>query len=296
MHHIEVKQRILAFGLGLLVLGAVAGLTFISPYSAAIAFICTDARLFYVLGAVLILGGALWLGAKGNSSLGSAVLLWLPLGGAFAMSTLRDLPFMWPSLLLWLLCAVIGVRLFSPARREQLWAGAGAGLLLIVSAWLCGLYIPKQIGKVMSRVRDNAGPVFSFQPVDDRAAPLEATPGKVLVIDFAQTWCIPCRVELPEMKRLTNDLKDRKDIQFVVVATDAGGDTPQRFREFAARQHIELPLAFDAGGKIHAAFGVRGFPSVVVLDRNGRVRFTHEGYNSSETNFRRDLAQLLRTL
>jgi peroxiredoxin len=291
-----MKQRFLALGLGLLVLVAVVGLTFMGPYSAAIAFMCNDARLFYVLGAALILGGALWLGAKGNSSLWSAILLWLPLGGAFAMSTLRDLPFMWPSLLLWISWAAIGVRLFSPGRRERLWVGAGAGLLLLGSLWYCGSYIPKQIGEVMSHVRDHPGPVFTFQRVDDRAAPLEATPGKALVIDFAQTWCVPCRAELPQMARLTDDLKDRKDIEFVVVATDAGGDTPQRFREFATRQHIELPLAFDVGGKAHKAFGVRGFPSVVVLDRNGRVRFTHEGYNSSETNFRRDLAEFLRTL
>jgi len=92
------------------------------------------------------------------------------------------------------------------------------------------------------------------------------------------------------------DLRDRQDIQFVVVATDARGDTPQRFRSFADQRHIQLPLAFDAAGKAHAAFGMTGFPAVVVLDRNGRVRFTREGYNSSEINFRRDLAQLLKTL
>ena len=171
-----------------------------------------------------------------------------------------------------------------------------AGLVLLASLWYCGSYIPKQIGAVMSHVRDRPVPAFAFQPVDNRAAPLNATPGKTLVIDFAQTWCVPCRVELPEIARVTEDLKDRKDIEFVVVATDAGGDTPQRFRDFAGRQHVEMPLAFDPGGKVHAAFGVHGFPSVVVLDRDGRVRFTHEGYNSSETNFRRDLEQLLRAL
>lgn len=296
MHHIEVRRRLLAFGLGLLVLGAVGGLAFMAPYSAAIALITNDARMFHGLGAVLILGGALWLGVKGNSSAWSAVLLWAPLAGAFTMSTLQDLPFMWPTLLLWIASAAIGVRLFSRVQRERLWAGAGAGLLLLVSLWYCALYIPKQVGRAMSKVRDQSGPAFTFQSVDDRAAPLGPTPGKTLVIDFAQTWCIPCRAELPEIAALTDDLKDRPDIQFVVVATDAGGDTPQRFREFAARQHIELPIAFDAGRKAYTAFGVHGFPSVVVLDRNGRVRFTHEGYNSSETNFRRDLEQLLRAL
>jgi hypothetical protein len=43
----------------------------------------------------------------------------------------------------------------------------------------------------MSRERNQAGPPFSFQPVNDSGAPLKATPGKILVIDFAQTWCTP---------------------------------------------------------------------------------------------------------
>jgi thiol-disulfide isomerase/thioredoxin len=292
----DMRQRLLAFSLGLLVLGIVFGLAILGPSSAIIAFVCNDARLFYALGAMLLLGAGVWLGARAHSTAWSAILLWLPLGAAFAMSTLRDLPFMWPTLPLWILSAAVGIRLLSPTRQERLWTGAGAVLLSLVSLWFCGRYIPSQIGAEMSRVRDNPEPVFTFQPVNDRSAPLKATPGKVLVIDFAQTWCAPCRAELPEIARLKDDLKDRKDIQFVLVATDAQGDTPEKFGQFAARQHIDLPLAFDPGGKARAAFGVHGFPSVVVLDRDGRVRFTHEGYNSAETNFRRDLSQLLRTL
>lgn len=40
------------------------------------------------------------------------------------------------------------------------------------------------------------------------------------------------------------------------------------------------------------AFGI----GIVVIDRTGRVRLTHIGYNSSETSFRRDLTQLLQSL
>ena len=81
-----------------------------------------------------------------------------------------------------------------------------------------------------------------------------------------------------------------------MVASDAGGDTPERFKSFVGRRHITLPLAYDLGGKAHAAFGFTGVPALVVLDRTGRVRLTHEGYNASEMNFRRDLVRFLRTL
>ena len=81
-----------------------------------------------------------------------------------------------------------------------------------------------------------------------------------------------------------------------MVASDAGGDTPERFKSFVERRHVTLPLAYDVGGKAHASLGLSGVPALVVLDRAGRVRLTHEGYNASEMNFRRDLVRFLQTL
>src|SRR5438105_6349484 len=54
---------------------------------------------------------------------------------------------------------------------------------------------------------------------------------------------------------------------------------PERLRAFARRQHVTLPLAFDQGKKAHVAFGLSGFPGIVVIDRAGRVRLTRQGYN-----------------
>jgi thiol-disulfide isomerase/thioredoxin len=120
--------------------------------------------------------------------------------------------------------------------------------------------------------------------------------GKVLVIDFFATTCGPCIAELPELARARAELRDKRDIEFVVVASDASGDTPERFKSLVERRHVTLPLAFDLGGKAHTAFGFTGVPALVVLDRTGRVRFTHEGYNAAEANFRRDLVRFLDAL
>jgi protein-disulfide isomerase-like protein with CxxC motif len=65
---------------------------------------------------------------------------------------------------------------------------------------------------------------------------------------------------------------------------------------FAQRRHISLPIAFDPEQRTMHAFGLTGFPTLVVIDRTGRVRLTHTGYNSSETSFRHDLTQLLLSL
>jgi peroxiredoxin len=101
---------------------------------------------------------------------------------------------------------------------------------------------------------------------------------------------------LPELSAVRADLSNNHDIEFVLVASDKGNDTPDRFRAFAERRHLTLPLAFDAGGKAHDSFGFTGVPALAVLDRTGRVRLTRQGYNAAETSFRRDLVQFLKSL
>lgn len=150
--------------------------------------------------------------------------------------------------------------------------------------------------RAINHFGDGAAPAFAFQAVSEGAVPITATAGKILVIDFFGTWCPPCIEELPEIELVRAGLQERRDIEFVVVATNSGGDTPERLRAFGQRKHVTLPLAFDPAGKAHAAFGLTGFPGLVVIDRTGRVRLTREGYNSSETTFRTDLTRLLKGL
>ena len=283
---IRWKLRLGSLGLGLLATGLVFGV--------AVA-VSKDLRLLYIAGAILLFCGATWLGAKSRRDWLSVFLLYVPLVGMFGFAILPQLPFLWPHLLLWALAAAFGLFLLAaPLRRTAM--VTGVVVLLAVSAWYCTSYIPDQMKRAMNHFGDGAAPAFTFQPVSEGAVPTTATPGKILVIDFFGTWCPPCIEELPEIARVRAGLQERRDIEFVVVATNSGGDTPERLRSFGRRQHLTLPLAFDEGGKAHAAFGLSGFPGIVVIDRTGRVRLTREGYNSSETSFRTDLTQLLESL
>ena len=224
----------------------------------------------------------------------AGALLCLPLCAAFAFVILQQLPSLWPTLLIWLVAAFIGLFFFSGRRLRGVFISATIALLIFL-IWYCVAYIPNQMQRAMSHVGNDSAPAFQFDSVSEGDVPRTATPGKILVIDFFATWCRPCIEELPELMAIRNELQDRRDIEFVVVATNAGRDTPERLREFAKRRPIGLALAFDPAGKAHAAFGFSGFPSLVVIDRAGRTRLNHAGYNSSEVNFHRDRGPLLRT-
>ena len=284
---VNLKRRLGSLGLGVLVFGVVYGF---------VVFVSADLRLAQALGAVLLLGSAMWIGANGKEDWLSAALLSGPLIAAFGFLVLPKLPFLWPHLLFWFIAAIIGLHLLGASRPRRTLSIYGTGVLLAASVWYCMGYVPEEMARSLTHFRDAAAPAFTFQPVSDGPVPTAPVKGKVLVIDFFATTCGPCIAELPELARARAELRDKDDIEFVLVASDAGRDTPERFKSFAQRRQIALPLAFDPGGKAHTTFGFTGVPALVVLDRTGRVRLTHEGYNGSEMNFRRDLVRFLEAL
>ncbi len=278
------KMRLVAFGTGILVAAAVFGIAFA---------VSDDLRLLYVSGALLFAFAAFLLRAPAREDLIAAVLLLLASTFLFGFFVLPQTPSLWPTILLWV---AIVVWLLFRQRFTKIISIAGATILIAVSAWYCAFYIPVQMQRALTHVGNGAAPPFTLEPISQSPVPTQATPGKILVLDFFATWCSPCIAELPELERVRADLQTRRDIDFVLVGTNKGGDTPDRLRAFAQHRHISLPVAFDPEQATMRAFGLNGFPNLVVIDRTGHVRLTHTGYNSSETSFRRDLTQLLQSL
>jgi len=186
------------------------------------------------------------------------------------------------------------------AIRARAWHGLtvaiASAVLLACSAWCCISYFPKLLADSLNRFTSTSTPSFALQPVSGGSAPTAWKPGKVLVMDFFATWCVPCKAELPELQAAYSDLSRNSDIQFVLIGSDVGGDTPERVRAFAKKQRITVPLAFDPGCRVRNKFGTLGLPSIVVIDRTGRVRLIRQGYNPAETTFRRDFVGFLETL
>lgn len=278
------KVRLVAFGIGILVAAAVFGI--------ALA-VSDDLRLLYVTGALLLAFAAFWLAGPAPGDWIAAVLLLFASTFLFAFFVLPQTPLLWPTLLLWV---AIVVWLLFRKRFARIVTVVAAMILIAVSGWYCVFYIPVQMQRALTHTGNGVAPPFTLQPISHSLVPTRFTPAKILVLDFFATWCSPCIAELPELERIRADLQTRRDIEFVLVGTNTGGGTPDRIRAFAQHRRISLPIAFDPEQATMRAFGLTGFPNLVVIDRTGHARLTHTGYNSSETNFRRDLTQLLQNL
>jgi thiol-disulfide isomerase/thioredoxin len=97
-------------------------------------------------------------------------------------------------------------------------------------------------------------------------------PGRVLFLDFWATWCFPCRVSLPLVEAYA-----RAHPEVDVIPVNVGESTSAVAAY--AREHGLRDVALDRDEGAAGAFGVAGFPTMVVIDAAGRIRAKWEGVN-----------------
>jgi peroxiredoxin len=102
--------------------------------------------------------------------------------------------------------------------------------------------------------------------------------GKVVVLNFWATWCVPCRAEIPEFNTMQRDMETR-GLSIVGVSFDA---TPEEIKEFQndIKQDYTLLLGDD---ELKSKLGVgQSFPTTLIIDRQGRIRKRIVGQRNRE--------------
>lgn len=102
--------------------------------------------------------------------------------------------------------------------------------------------------------------------------------GKVVLIDFWATWCPPCRKGLPETQALAKAYGDKGLAVLAISDEEAGTVSP-----FLKSNHYTFPAYLDAGSKVSTAYHVEAIPTVVIVDRTGRLVTYLVGLQTPET-------------
>lgn len=91
--------------------------------------------------------------------------------------------------------------------------------------------------------------------------------GQPVVLDFWATWCGPCTMQAPILDRIAR----RYEKQGLVVLGVNVDDPPEVARAHAQRQRLSYPIVVDSVRDASRKYGVEKLPSLVVIDREGRV-------------------------
>lgn len=128
-------------------------------------------------------------------------------------------------------------------------------------------------GEAMDAGIDEA-PDFEREQMDGAFFRLSDHDGTVRVLNFWATWCMPCRVEIPEFVEMQDQYRD-DGLLFVGISLDDEGFAA--VEPFAEEFSVNYPQVVDDGELTDLYGGVYGLPTTFVVDRQGDIRARFNG-------------------
>jgi thiol-disulfide isomerase/thioredoxin len=101
--------------------------------------------------------------------------------------------------------------------------------------------------------------------------------GKVTLISFWATWCVPCKKEIKNISAKLPEWKKQADFNYMTISVDEAR-AEGLVRTYALSQGWSFPFYIDANSDLKRSLSFQSVPFTVIVDKNGKVAFTHTGY------------------
>ncbi len=172
-------------------------------------------------------------------------------------------------------CGIAARRAWSSSFRRR------GALLLFVPVML--VVITMAAGSSMTRRLQerypySLAPTFSFSTLDGKIVTSAELKDHVVVLGFWATWCYPCVQELPLLEKIHERYKENPSVVFWAVDL---GDAPDGIRALLQLKGYRMPVSYDLDHSAARRFRIDRIPFVLVLDKAGRTRLAHFGYQQS---------------
>lgn len=126
---------------------------------------------------------------------------------------------------------------------------------------------------------------FELQDVSGSSIRLSDLRGRVVVINYWATWCVPCVHEMPMFDSYASQYP-----QFIMLGIDEE-ESPEKVGPFVEKMGMGYTILLDINGKVAHNYKISMLPTTFFIDEDGMIRFRHIGSMSQE-----QLAYYLRTL
>ena len=130
---------------------------------------------------------------------------------------------------------------------------------------------------------------FSFKDIDGKKTSLSQFKGKVILLDFWATWCVPCKAEIPGFIELQKKYGAR-GLQIVGISVD---DSPATAKKYATEMKMNYPVLLAEGKEdiLKAYDPIPSIPVSIIIDRDGRIVGRHVGIAPMDV-FEKEIASL----
>lgn len=181
--------------------------------------------------------------------------------------------------------AVAGDRSVGPTRRPAAPARARVrlALALLLVALMAWLFVGDGLEALGERfgaraeaeppAPGNRAPTFSLPSAGGQTVSLASFVGQPVLINFWATWCVPCRVEMPELEAA---YEAHRWQDLTILAVNVGEDG-EDVVPFGRQLGLTFPLLLDPLGHVAAEYRVLGLPTTFFVGRDGRVTYVHQG-------------------
>ncbi len=103
--------------------------------------------------------------------------------------------------------------------------------------------------------------------------------GKIVLVDFWASWCVPCRDSFPVLDEIYQKYRDQ-GVEIIAVSVDKN---EKAYHKFLKRYAPTFPIVRDVEQKLVAEVKIAAMPTSFLLDKEGVVRFVHEGFYRNKT-------------
>jgi thiol-disulfide isomerase/thioredoxin len=122
-------------------------------------------------------------------------------------------------------------------------------------------------------------PEFRLKTLDGRTLGPRDFPGQVVLVDFWATWCGPCQVQARILDALHGDYKG-KGVQFLAANV---GEDEATVKGFLQDRPFPYPVLLDPEDTVSSHFGVYALPTLMIVDKKGKISFLQSGVADGPT-------------
>ncbi len=146
-------------------------------------------------------------------------------------------------------------------------------------------------GTAYADISTGPAPDFTLKSESGSNLRLSEFRGEVVMINFWASWCAPCRQEMPLLDELYTQYQP---MGFTILGVNVEEDSTQA-KQMLKNIPVNFPVLFDNASDVSKLYNVVAMPSTVLVDRDGNIRYLHQGYKPGyEESYQQQVRELIR--